>query len=216
MESDCEPIFKPWFKSIVRVCFVLAAGHAILTGHLSPVRITKNLADKKRAEVVDGRLLVNAGVVELQCPLLAYMPKNDVVDAALRKGVEILPNGDVICVLQTECPGFFNPVSYEERYVNLVALAIVTDTNCINACSTDDMKELMAIVCQMPAEDRFREMGSGGWRLGNTAWLDAITGVISKMPQAKCIQKPVNSVRLYGRESDGYVRNTSQSGEGSH
>lgn len=200
MESDSEPIFKPWFKTVVSVCFVLAVGHAIVTGHLSPVRITKNLPSKKSAEVVDGRLVINGGFMELQCPLLAYVPKNDVVDAALRKGVEILPNGDVICVLQIECPGFLNPVSYEERYVNLVALAIVTDTNCINVQPSDDIMDLMSIVDQMPADERFKSIGPDGWRLGNTAWLDAITGVISKMPQAKCVQKLVSLEHNQRRE----------------
>ena len=189
MESNAEPIFKPWFKTVVRVCFVLVAGHAFVTGHLSPVRITKDLLDKKSAEVVDGRLVLNGGAMELYCPLLAYVPKNDVVDAALRKGVEILPSGDVICVLQIECPGFFNPVSYEEKHVNLAALAIATDKNCINVLPSDDIMELMSIVGQMPADERFRTIGPRGWHRANMASLNAVAEMIARMPQAKWIQR---------------------------
>jgi len=189
MEIDSEPIFKPWFKAIVYVCFVLVALNAIITGHLSPVRITKKLVDEKSAEVVDGRLVLSEGDIELKFPLLSYMPKNDVVDALLQKGVEVRQNGDVIGLLQIECPGFFNPVSYQEEYVNIVALAILTDPECVNVGLAGDMSELMSIVEQMPNSGRLRTMGSDGWRLSNVACLNAITEVIQKMPQAKCILK---------------------------
>ena len=189
MEIESEPIFKPWFKVFVCGCFVLVAMNAIVTGHLSPVRITKKIVGGKAAEVVEGRLVLNAGDTEIKFPLLTYVPKNDAIEAALRNGVEIRPNGEVIGLLQIECPGFFNPVSYQEEYVNLVALAILTDSGCINSALTEDMAELVSIVEQMPKSDRFRKMEPGGWRLVNMAWLNAVTEVILKMPRAKCILK---------------------------
>ena len=191
MVNDTEQIFRPWFKAIVIGFFAVITVNAVFTKHFSPLRIKKSLTNAKGAGVVDGRLVLNDCGVELHFPLLTYMPQNDVVDAALRKGVEIRADGEVICVLQVECPGFFNPVSYEERYVNLVALAIATDPKCINVVVADDMPELMSIVSQRSSDPRFTKMGVDGWGLINTAFLNAVAEVISSMPQAKCIQKCV-------------------------
>lgn len=191
MVNDREQMFRPWFKVVVIGFFAIMTVNAVVTRHFSPFRIRKSLSDAKCAEVVDGRLVLNESGVELRFPLLTYMPQNDVIDAALRKGVEIRTDGAVICVLQIECPGFFNPVSYEERYVNLVALAIATDPNCINAVIADDMPELMSIVRQRSSDPRFSKMGVDGWGLINTAFLNAVADVISSTPQAKCNQKCV-------------------------
>ena len=191
MVNDTNQIFRPWFKVIVIGFFVIMTVNAVVTKHFSPLRIKKSRSDAKCAEVVDGRLVLNECGVELQFPLLTYMPQNDVIDAALRKGVEICSDGAVLCVLQIECPGFFNPVSYEERYVDLVALAISTDPNCINAVVAEDMPKLMSIIGQRPNDARFANMETDGWRRINTACLDAVTDAISKMPQAKCVQKRV-------------------------
>lgn len=189
--NDREQMFRPWFKVVVIGFFAIMTVNAVVTKHFSPLRIKKSLSDAKCAEVVDGRLVLNECGVELQFPLLTYMPQNDVIDAALRKGVEIRTDGAVVCVLQIECPGIFNPVAYEERYVNLVALAIATDPNCINAVIADDMPELMSIVRQRPSDPRFTKMGVDGWGLINTAFLNAVAEAISSSPQAKCNQKCV-------------------------
>lgn len=189
MENDCEQIFLPWFKGVVIGCFALLTVNAIITKHFSPVRIKKFLTDAKHAEVVDGRLVLNNCEAELQFPLLKYVPQNDVVDAALRKGIEIRANGTAVGVLQIQCPGFFNPVSYKERYVNLVALAIVTDPMCVNATADESIAELMSIVRQMPTDNRFCSMGADGWRLGNTACLNAVSEVISRMSGARYMLK---------------------------
>lgn len=195
MENDCEQIFRPWFKGVVIGCFALLTVNAIITKHFSPVRIKKFLTDAKHAEVVDGRLVLNNCGAELQFPLLKYVPQNDVVDAALRKGIEIRANGTAVGVLQIQCPGFFNPVSYKERYVNLVALAIVTDPMCVNATADESIAELMAIVSQIPTDNRLCSMSTDGWCLANTACLNAVSEVIEKMPQARCTLKTVSTCK---------------------
>jgi len=113
--------------------------------------------------------------------MLKYIPDNIVMRSALKKGIEINSRGSIIGVLPIECPGIFNPVAKKEMYVNIIALAIVTDPCCLNRGVITDDKVLRPLLEEMPPANLRCSMKPSGWRIGNTAWLKAVTKSLSEM-----------------------------------
>ena len=186
MNNDI-PIFRPWLKVIFILLLVMEMANVIFTGHVSFVRIRKEIPNAQQAGISNGRIILDGGMSELKVSMLKYFPGNDAMRSALKKGVAINRDGTITGVLAIECPGLFNPLAKKEIYVNIVALAIVTDPNCLNtnAIAVDD--PLIPLLKQMPDTSLLSTMKSTGWRIGNTAWLDAATTAISQMPVSKDI-----------------------------
>lgn len=186
MNNDI-PIFRPWLKVIFILLLVMEMANVIITGHVSFVRIRKEIPNALRASISNGHIMLEGGVSKLNINILKYFPDNDVMRSALKKGVAVNRDGTITGVLAIECPGLFNPLAKKEIYVNIVALAIVTDPNCLNtnAIAVDD--PLIPLLKQMPDASLLSTMRSTGWRIGNTAWLDAATTAISQMPMSKDI-----------------------------
>lgn len=125
---------KVFFKSLLRVFLItiIAIGivRTVLTGCPIPLVHVDFLNDGVNVSSTDGNRLLLPSGGSVVVPGVRYVPTNEVVCAALKRGIEVTPEGRVFGLLNIHHWCGNDPVCYDRRRIDITSLCWAVDVEC--------------------------------------------------------------------------------------